>query len=176
MARSSGPVQSRDELLYIGRHPLPGVFVPPSSGSYLLHPGVATTGVVRKEMANYELGEPMRKLLSSYVTNQCGTRKTRAPDGSWNWPLPKRVGSWVRITTAMALGIVWTRDRIQSTNPSIKQKSQRQLYNCCVPGCTNSHNRSGAAFLRRIFAYPVPPNDPKCLCVADSDPGSHSFW
>ena len=37
-------------------------------------------------------------------------------------------------------------------------------YNCCVPGCTNSHNCTGAAFLL------VPPNDPKCLCVADSDP------
>ena len=47
----------------------------------------------------------------------------------------------------------------------------RQLYNYCVPGC----NRSGAAFLLGISACPVPPNDPKRLCVADSDPGPTRF-
>ena len=92
--------------------------------------------------------------------------------GDGNWPLPKRAGSWVRITTAMALGIVW---RWDSINQSSKKKMPRQ-YNCCAPGCTNSHNCSVAAFLLAIFACPVSPNDPKRLCVADPDPGSHSFY
>ena len=26
---------------------------------------------------------------------------------AWNWPLPKRVGTWVGIRNAKALGIVW---------------------------------------------------------------------
>ena len=41
--------------------------------------------------------------------------------GLYYWPLQKGVGSWVRITTTVALGIVW-RDRIQSINQSFKQK------------------------------------------------------
>ena len=61
----------------------------------------------------------------------------------------------------MALGIVW-RDRIQSIHQS--SKSTAAEYNCCVPGCTNNHNCSGAAFLLGVFACPVPPNDPKGLC------------
>ena len=96
-----------------------------------------------------------------------------------NWPLPKRAGSWLRITTAMALGILW-RDRNQLIKQARKQARKPAKmpwqYNCCVPGCTNSHNCRGAAFLLGIFACLVSPNDPKCLCVDHSDPGSHSFW
>ena len=64
-------------------------------------------------------------------------------------------------------------DRLEgqdSINQSINQAKMSSQYNCCVPGCTNSHNCSGVAFLLGICACPVPPNDPKCLCVADSDP------
>ena len=50
-----------------------------------------------------------------------------------------------------------------------------QQYNCCVPGSTNSHKCSRAAFWH-FCACPVPPNDPKCLCGTDFDPVSHSFW
>ena len=32
-------------------------------------------------------------------------------------------------------------------------------YNCCVPGCTNSHNWSGAPFLLCIVTCLVPPNE-----------------
>ena len=52
----------------------------------------------------------------------------------------------------------------------INQAKMLRQYNCCVPGCTNSLPCSAAVVLLGIFACPVPPNDPKCLCVADSDP------
>ena len=71
------------------------------------------------------------------------------------------------------------RDRFEgqdSINQSINQAKMPRKYNCCVPGCTNSHNCNGAALLLGISVCPVPPNDPKCLFVADSDPGSYSFW
>ena len=62
------------------------------------------------------------------------------------------------------------------------QDSSKDKQKCCGstiamwPGCTNSHYCSGVAYLLGIFACSVPPNDPKCLCVAGSDPVSHSFW
>ena len=53
------------------------------------------------------------------------------------------------------------------------QAKMPRQYNCCVAGCTNSHNCSVAAFLLCICTCLVPPNDPKCLCVRDCDP---VFW
>ena len=65
----------------------------------------------------------------------------------------------------MALGIVW-RDSAPSINQSINRAKMPRQHNCCVPGCRNRHNCSGAAFLLGIFAFLVPPNDPKCLnCI-----------
>ena len=46
-----------------------------------------------------------------------------------DWPLPKRAGSWVRIATTMALGIVW-RDRNQSIHQSRKNLREHNCNNC----------------------------------------------
>ena len=73
-----------------------------------------------------------------------------------NLPLRNRAGSWVRINTAGALGVV-CRDTIERGQAKLPRQ-----YNCCVPGCTNSHSCRGAAFLLGIFTCPVPPNDPEC--------------
>ena len=89
-----------------------------------------------------------------------------------NWSLPKRAGTWVRISTANRKE-AW--DRLEGQFER-GQANMPHHYNCCVPGCTNNHNCSDAAFLLGIFACPVPANDPKCLRGTDSDPVSHSFW
>ena len=64
-----------------------------------------------------------------------------------NEPLPKPAGSWVRINTAMALGIVWM-DRIQA-----RTSKKCRGNTIAVPGCTNSHNCSVAAFLLGILTF-----------------------
>ena len=43
--------------------------------------------------------------------------------GLYYWPSQKGAGSWVRITTTVALGIIW-RDRIQSINQSINHSNK----------------------------------------------------
>ena len=75
---------------------------------------------------------------------------------------PKREGSWVRITTAMTLGIVWTGFN-QSVHQSSKNAAAVQFL------CTWRHKQPQFLWCG-IVACPVPPNNPKCLCVADSDP------
>ena len=73
------------------------------------------------------------------------------------------------VSESMALGIVWDRiRRIRGKNAAAVQLLCTWLH--------NSHNCSVVAFLLGIFACLVPPNDPKYLCVADSDSVSHSFW
>ena len=38
-------------------------------------------------------------------------------------------------------------------------------YDCCVTGCTNSHNCSVVALLLGIFTALVPSNDSNCLAL-----------
>ena len=121
-------------------------------------------------------------LQSDYYKPLTITLKTHTDYFNWcscrfdqhlDWPLPERAGSWIPIKAAKVRGIVWTRNRIRAKMP--------HRYNFCVPGCTNSHNCSDAAFLLVpawilslvFFPWPVPRNDPKCLRGTDSDPAAH---
>ena len=63
-------------------------------------------------------------------------------------------------------------DRLEgqdSINQASKQAKMQRQYNCCVLAAQTAT----IVVVGHFFACPVPPNDPKCLCVADSDPGSH---
>ena len=77
-----------------------------------------------------------------------------------------------RIKTAMALGIIW-RNRIQARTS--KDAGVVQLLGIWL------HKHQHYCIVVRHFclafpACPVPPNDPKCLRVADYNPVSRSFW
>ena len=51
----------------------------------------------------------------------------------------------------------WDRLKGQdSINQFINQAQMLQQYNCCVPGCTKSHNCSGAAFLLVLSFQTIP--------------------
>ena len=91
------------------------------------------------------------------------TRRTSATQVLW--PLPKRAGSWVRLITAMALGIVWG-ERIQSIDQASKQKCRGSTIAVYLAAQTAT-----IVVVRQFCLL-----DSKCLCVADSDPGSHLFW
>ena len=98
--------------------------------------------------------------------------KRTTSKGSHNisdWPLPRRAGSWGESIPPWRLG------SFRGTGFERGQAKMQRQYNCRLPGCTNSHNGSGAACLLGISACPVPPNDPKCLCVADSNQVSARF-
>ena len=62
------------------------------------------------------------------------------PLARYDWSLPKRAGSWVRINAAKVLGI----DQNSSGDFQIKLPHH---HSCCVPDCTNSHNCNDVAFL-----------------------------
>ena len=73
--------------------------------------------------------------------------------------LPKRVGTWVGISNAKALGIVW-RDRTS-------KKPHHYNFGCL---CSQVHsNRTAAAFFSCPCSNPVTLNDSKRHCGIDSD-------
>ena len=82
-----------------------------------------------------------------------------------DWPLPKQAGSWVRVSAAKALGIVW-RDRINknATSLGLRVFAQpgTQQWDC---GCSHSQVPSNAwcSIFADPHSNPVPPHDPKCL-------------
>ena len=86
-----------------------------------------------------------------------------------NWPVPKRVGNWVGMSNAKALGI----PRRGRTSKNAKQKYRTTtIVAVGAARCT-------ATVLPRHFCCPcsnlIPPNDPKRHCSIDSNPDSRSF-
>ena len=142
-------------------------FVPPFKAQYArVHPKTWRGGVsMRLEFygcasGEFLLGELFVELL----------RFLSVPGDTFNaklyWPLAKRVGNWVGISNAKALGIVW-KDKTSKIAATLRlwllvQPATQQLY------------------CRGIFSSPcsnpVPSNDPKRHCGIDSDPAPRSFW
>ena len=111
--------------------------------------------------------------------------KNRMCKRAFRKALPTRVGNWIGISIgyyknergAGSESIPrWRLGSLGGTESSENASKNAAAVQLLCTGCTNSHNCSGVTFLLGIFTCLVPPNNPKCPCVADSDPVSHSFW